>query len=428
MDMSMQRGQVRHNFLVNLLDGTFFGLGLGFASWVTVIPLFFASLTESTVLIGLVATIHLMGWQLPQLFITGRMARLTRYKPMVLVMTLHERIPMFVLAGLALLVPFIPRELALMTAFAIITWQSLGAGLTANAWQSMVAKILPHTIRGTFYGLQSGSANLLASIAAFIAGSLLLLPYPLNFAVCFFLTGVAMMVSFVFLALTREVDHTPVQTQPSSFADNVAEWKALLRNDRNFMWFIVARALMQFGQIGAAFYTVHALRTYSVSPQLIGVMTGVMLLAQVVASPLLGYLGDRLGHRAMLIVGCAAMALGAGVAIFAPTAEWFFLVFILTGLVNSSQWTSTLAFTSEFGNASTRPYYVGLSNTLIVPATLIAPVMGGWIADVAGFNATFLTAIVGAGLAAFVVGVMVYNPKPKRDIDSARPLAQPIGD
>jgi len=427
MDTSTQRSLVRHNFLVNLLDGTFFGLGLGFASWVTVIPLFFASLTDSTVLIGLIATIHLMGWQLPQLFIVGRMSRLRQYRPMVLIMTLHERIPMFVLAGLALLVPYIPRDVALIAAFIVITWQSLGAGLTANAWQSMIAKILPQQIRGTFYGLQSGSANLLASIAAFIAGSLLLLPYPINFAICFFLTGVAMMVSFGFLALTREVENTPTPVSPRSVPDQIAQWRALLAGDRNFVWFVVARALMQLGQIGAAFYTVYALLSYNVSPQLIGVMTGVMLLVQVISSPLLGYLGDRLGHRAMLAVGCAAMGLASGAAIAAPSGEWFFLVFGLTGLVNSSQWTSTLAFTSEFGNASTRPHYVGLSNTLIVPATLIAPVLGGWIAEVAGFHATFLAAMAGAAAAAFVILFMVYDPKEKRDAEAA-PAAAAVGD
>ena len=47
------RQNTRHNFTVNIADAAFFGLGLGFASFVTVIPLFVNTLTQSTILIGL---------------------------------------------------------------------------------------------------------------------------------------------------------------------------------------------------------------------------------------------------------------------------------------------------------------------------------------------------------------------------------------
>jgi hypothetical protein len=56
------------NFLVNLIDGGFFGLGIGFASFVTVLPLFVSSLTDSAILIGLIPAVHVVCWQFPQLF------------------------------------------------------------------------------------------------------------------------------------------------------------------------------------------------------------------------------------------------------------------------------------------------------------------------------------------------------------------------
>ena len=83
----------RFNFAVNALDAAFFGLGLGFASFVTVIPLFVNSLTDSTTLIGIIASIQAVGWQLPQLLTSRRVASLRLYRPMVLSMTIHERWP-----------------------------------------------------------------------------------------------------------------------------------------------------------------------------------------------------------------------------------------------------------------------------------------------------------------------------------------------
>src|SRR5262245_21916894 len=89
------RANVRHNFTMNIMDGLFFGLALGLASTVTVLPLFLNTLTHSTILIGLIASLHTIGWQFPQLLTSGYVARLRRYKPMVIFMTIHERWPFY---------------------------------------------------------------------------------------------------------------------------------------------------------------------------------------------------------------------------------------------------------------------------------------------------------------------------------------------
>ncbi len=59
---------LRHNYIVNLLDGAFFGFGFGFASISTILPLFISTLTDSALLIGLIPAIHNTGIQLPQIF------------------------------------------------------------------------------------------------------------------------------------------------------------------------------------------------------------------------------------------------------------------------------------------------------------------------------------------------------------------------
>jgi hypothetical protein len=101
----------RFNFIVNVLDGGFFGSAIGFASFITVIPLFVDTMTDSALLIGLIPAIHSVGWQLPQLFTANRVARLRRYKPMVLFMTIHERLPFFGLGLVAWLLPSLgPRS------------------------------------------------------------------------------------------------------------------------------------------------------------------------------------------------------------------------------------------------------------------------------------------------------------------------------
>ncbi|MEO8394851.1 MAG: hypothetical protein ABI700_17785 [Chloroflexota bacterium] len=124
---------VRFNFAINIAEGGMFGLGLGFASFVTVIPLFMASLTNSSILIGVVAAMRAIGWQLPQLLTSNRVARIRRYKPMSLLMTLNERLPFFALAAVALALPTIGKEATLVLTFLLVVWQTMGGGLTGTA-------------------------------------------------------------------------------------------------------------------------------------------------------------------------------------------------------------------------------------------------------------------------------------------------------
>jgi len=395
---------LRFNFTVNVLDGAFYGFALGFASYVTVIPLFISTLTDSSVVIGLVAAMHGIGWQLPQLFTANRVARLRRYKPMALVMTLNERIPFVMLAIIAFSLPTLGKNVALVLSLIAIVWQAMGSGLTGTAWQSMIAKIFPPQIRGTFYGTQSAAANLTSSVSAVIGGWILSnVVAPNNFAVCFLITAGIMAISFVCLASAREPDAPPAQEKTRSSREF---WRALLeilRRDGSFRIFLGVRMLSQVASVGSAFFTVYAVRRFGMDAGTAGLMTGVLLLGQSISNPLLGWLGDRTSHRLMFALGILLAGAGAAVALFAPSLNWFYLVFALAGFANASLWTTAMAMSVEFGREEERPYYIGLANTLIAPATIAAPLLGGWLADAISYQATFAVAAISAVVTVLLV-------------------------
>lgn len=405
---------VRHNFVVNVTDGGFFGLGMGLSSFVTVIPLFIATLTDSTVLIGLVGTLHLLGWQLPQLFTANLVRRQRRYLPLVLFMTIHERWPYLgmALVALSLALFSLDKTLALVITFLLVIWHSLGGGFTATAWQSMIGKIIPAHYRGTFFGTQSGMANLLSSGGSFAAGLLLvMLPYPYNYALCFFLTAIFMMISLGFLAVTREDEHEPMLKAKHGEKHFWANLLRILRADSNFRWFLAARTLATFGTMAVAFYTIYAVREYGMDAGMAGMMASVLTLAQTFASPVVGRLGDKYGHRLMFTIGNLLMGGSILLAITAPSLSWFYLIFALAGAANSTSWTTILAITSEFGTDAERPFYIGLTNTLIAPATLAAPIIGGFLVDAYGFDAMFGVALIAGLLAVSVLLGLMHDPR-----------------
>ncbi len=110
----------KYNFFVNVLDASFFGFGIGFASFSTILPLFVSQMTNSAVLIGLVPAIHNMFWQIPQLFMAKKVSSLPRIKPHVLLMTINERLPYLGFALIAWFLPVLNKSVGALHFFRII--------------------------------------------------------------------------------------------------------------------------------------------------------------------------------------------------------------------------------------------------------------------------------------------------------------------
>jgi MFS family permease len=400
------------NFIVNVVDGGFFGLGLGFASFSTVLPLFVSTMTDSAILIGLIPAIHVVGWQLPQLFTAHRVSQQKRYKPMVMVFTTQERLPFLGLAIVSWFIPSIGPKIALLLTFMLLIWQGLGGGFTATAWQSMIGKIIPRERWGFFFGFQSAGANLLASGGAIIAGLVLAgFESYTDFTLCFLFAFGAFIISYVAISLTREQETIPVgiATERKDFWTDL---RGILKRDINFRWFLVVRILAQLGTVGFAFYTVYVVRYYGVGEATAGILTAVMMIFQTIFNPIMGWFGDRWNHRGVMALGMISAAISAAIAVWAPSVGWFYLAYASAGIANVAVWTIAMAITLDFGREHEKSSYIGLANTLIAPTAIIIPLFAGWLADSAGFQATFLVTSIGAFVTAFVLG-FVMGDKPK---------------
>lgn len=413
------RKHLRFNFLVGLLDGGAFGLGMGFGSFTAIIPLFVHHLTDSALLIGLVPAIHNMGWQLPQLLTAGWLSGVRRFKPLTLAMTVHERLPFLGLSLLALLIPGASKPVLLTLTFLMLVWQGFGAGLAANPWTNLVSKVIPQEMHGTFFGAQSAAFNGLAGVSALAAGLILSrLESPLSFSVCFALTFVFMALSFFFLALTRETDSPAIGN--GGPAPVLGRSMQILRGDANFRAFLGVRVLSQFAGMGFAFYVIYAVRRFGVSDAAAAALVAFLLIGQVVLSPVMGRLGDRWSHKGIMSVGALGASLSAVLAWQARSPAWFYAIFLLEAVAIVAIWTIPLALSVGFAkHEAERPLYVGLANTLPAPAAILAPAIGGWIVDAAGFDAMFiLSALAGVAMAVALWFVVRDPESPQRDVDS----------
>jgi len=331
---------------------------------------------------------------------------------MVMRLTIHERLPFVGLAIVAWFSSSLDNNLALILIFGLLIWQGLGGGFCANPWQNMIGKVIPDRMHGLFFGAQSGSANVLMTAGALITGAILeRLPTPGNYALTFLLASIALMLSYGAFALIREPHHKAVQ-----FAQNRGDFRqqlvSILKEDVTFRKFLLIRSLIQIGVMAIGFYTVYTVRQFNAPGSAIGVMTAIMSITKVFANLILGRIGDSKGHLFSLQLGGITLSLSALVAWWAPSYQWFYLAFVLAGVAYVTAWTTPMAMTLQFGDYKQRPAYIGLSNTVTAPSALLAPVLGGWLADTAGYPATFLVALL-AGILIFGVLQSMAGWKPK---------------
>jgi len=416
---------LRFNFTVNILDGGFFGFALGFASFITIIPLFVSKMTDSALLIGLVPAIHNVGWLFPQLLTAGWVSRAKRIKPLIIWMTIHERIPFLGLAVVAWFLPQLGTQTALILTFILLVWQGFGGGFTANAWTSMITKIMPANLHGTFFGAQMAAFTGLEGLSAIAAGLILdRFDGPLDFTLCFLAASGSFVISFVFISLTREPDGRSRLSEGQS----QGFWKEsqrILKTNGNFVAFLLMRSLSQFAAMAFSFYIVYVVWTFGISEAEAGFMTGVFLLSSILSGLVMGRLADHWSPRVVMVVGAVAATLSATLAYFAPSANWFYASFVLTSLAIVAIWTLPLPLTVQFGTEEERPYYIGLSSTVTAPATLLAPVIGGWLADTAGFQATFMVSIV-CGLLMAAMLILVVKDPPREQFNLMQPIRTPV--
>jgi MFS family permease len=124
-----------------------------------------------------------------------------------------------------------------------------------------------------------------------------------------------------------------------------------------------------------------------------------------------GLIGDRIGHKAVLAGSAFALALAAFIAWLIASPLWLAVVFILLGASLAADEVSRLNIILEFCAPEDRPTYIGLTNTLLAPVMTLAPIIGGWLASLAGYQSMFVVAMIMAGLGGSLLVFWVREPR-----------------
>ncbi len=154
-------------------------------------------------------------------------------------------------------------------------------------------------------------------------------------------------------------------------------------------------------QIATAFHTDYQTITW--------VGTGYFL-ANAAIIPIVGYLSDRVGSKAIFLLSLALFTIGSALCVIAPTATWLIAFRVLQGLGGGALIPLAMAMIFRLFDPTER---AGAIVLLMVPLLLgpaFGPTLGGYLATNFSWNAIF-TINLPIGLVAFVLSFLVLRGK-----------------
>lgn len=394
----------RRNFVFLMLDGATFAFAISLLSEATIIPAFVQSLSNSSVLVGLVAATFAVGRYLPQLVGAHLVRGRRRRKPLLMAIVIAERVGILAIAITAQLIGVVSNGVVLTIFFVVFCGYAITTGLIGPVYGDFVAKSLTKG-RGWFYGLVQLLGGVLGFSAALVGEHLLRTQeFPLGIQMCFWLCFALSFVSIFFIAGLKEVDYPHVEKRPP-FSATLREIPGILSADAEYRRFLLARAFLAFATLGIGFVVVdgidHALLTSDAA-----LLAAVFILSQALLGFVLGLVGNYFGWKIVIVSGGVLIAAGMVGAVFANDIAAYAPIMAALGGANAVTIIGDQNMSIELAPAAKTSLYLGTTSTLLAPFFIAGPLIAGGLAVPFGYDFVFVSAAVLAivGLLACAAG------------------------
>jgi len=377
------------------------GVGMTFINPTTVMPTFVRHFTDEPAVIGLINTIQVGGFLIPQLIISNLIAHRVRKKPVMMYAGLiHRHLP-WLFALFLLLNPGAPGPLILAVFYGGYIIFNIGDSISTVPWFDIMGKSVPPDRRGRMMG----TAQIIASLLGIGAGQVVKLilgpegpAFPLNYALCFGIAGCGIVLSWISSGFVHEVVQ-PVSEERMSFRDYLPALGRVLRTDAHFRGVTAARLVGGMANMALPFYIIFATDRLNFAADNVGLFVSAQVLGGLLSGTVLGYLSERSGSKAViiasLVIQLAAPLLALGVfASGGALGPWVYaFVFVAVGVGQSSGLLGFVNYVLELATPQERVTYVGLTNTLS-GVLAFAPLVGAALVDAVSYTGMFVAAAV----------------------------------
>ncbi|GAA6763311.1 MULTISPECIES: MFS transporter [Thermus] len=378
------------NYRLAVVNGWLVWLGDTFLNPNIVLSGFAAKLGAPGALIGLLPALLQAGGMVPQAFLAPYVARFPQK------IVLYRKVAALRLLGVVLMAfsAFLlgPWPGLLFAGFLLgLLLNALFTGVSSLPFWEVVAKTIPPERRAALFSARNLVGGLLAFLAGFLVREILALPlpFPLPYALLFSLGALSFGLGW---HLFGQVDE-PVEAPRTARLDLKAP---LLRP--GFRRYLRVRVVLGLAGMAEPFYAVYAVRALGQGEEL-GLYLSLYALSFTLSNLLWARLAER-GSKGVLRTG-AALGFLAPLFALLLSPSFFGLVFLLQGAYLAALNLATTTYLLNLAPPEERSASIGLGNT-VAGVFAFSTVLGGWVADRAGFSILFLLA---AGLYALAFGL-----------------------
>lgn len=394
-------GQVRRdlprNYAANLVHGFLGVTGFRLITAPTFVPAYLYLLSGSNLTVGLALAGQSLGMALSSIWSATLIEHRKRVMPVVFGVGWLMRAQVL---GLALSGFFLEGQAALVSVCVFLALFGFFWGMQAVSFNFVIAKVIPANRRGRLAGMRNFLGGLSASAVAYLGGKYLVEAnafgngYASTFMAAFILTSIGISA----LSFLREPESLAVR-EASSLVRRLRDVPAMLRADRQFTRFFIARALAAFGMAAAPFYAIHAGKFINLSGATLGYLSLSFLLAQTASNLLWGRIADARGYRLVFLLSVGLWMCSTLGLMSCSSLPMFVLAFCGLGAGLGGYQIASQNFVLEFGEHHELPMLIAVSDTASHLMMAVGPLVGGMLAQSAGFAQVFWVAIAVKALA-----------------------------
>ena len=403
------RASLRRNYLAHLGHGFLGQTGFRLIQAPTFIPAYVFELSGSNLVVGLSSGLQSLGQALTPIFAASVVEHRRRVPPITLVVGGLMRVQVL---GIALAGFLLAGGWNAAAVCAFLGLFGFFLGMQGVAFNILVAKVIPVERRGMLVGLRSFLAGITAAAVGGYGGWLVETKalgngYAATFLLSFALTAVGLCM----LLFVREPE-SPVVRAKTAVGQRVRELPALLRSDRAYTFYFVARALGVAGRMAVPFYYVYARTRLDLSGAQLGQLTAAFLLAHSAFALIWGLVADRSGFRTTFQLALVIWILSAVLLLRTSDFATLLVVFAALGAGMGGFMMSSQNLVLEFGARENLPMRIAVANAASEAVGVVGPIAAGLLADSVSYVPVFAIAI--ACKAAAFATMMLFVDEPRR--------------
>lgn len=396
------------NYAANLVHGCLGVTGLRLITAPTFVPAYLYLLSGSKLTVGLALAGQALGMALSSIWSATLIEHRRRVMPVVFGVGWLMRAQVL---GLALAGFLLDGQAALVAVCVFLSLFGVFWGMQAVSFNFVIAKVIPARRRGRLAGMRNFLGGLSASAVAYLGGKYLVETnafgdgYAATFMVAFILTSIGISA----LSFLREPD-SPVVCEASSLLRRLRDVPAMLRADRQFTRFFVARALAAFGMAAAPFYALQAGLFIDLSGATLGTLSLAFLLAQTISNLAWGRIADTHGYRLMFLLSVGLWMASTLLLMCSSSLAACLLAFCGLGAGIGGYLIASQNFVLEFGAQHELPMQIAVSDTASHLMMAAGPLLGGVLAQAYGYTPVFWIAVAVKALALLAI-LRVREPR-----------------